>query len=679
MREHGFRLPYHPLQMVAMAVFSAMATSFFVFFAPFAAGRNNVKYALVAIYSLLAIAVFVLYVICTACDPADPGVHEAKLLRKLEAALPKLNSPVSKKNDQGGLIEQESAGQEEPIRSLRACLAVAEVAEGEVTGEKKNCCNPNFKAALKVLKFCRAWKFHEADDSLKPEEQEWFYCRLCDAKISGFSKHCRPCDKCVLGFDHHCRWINNCVGKRNYKAFMALVVMCLLMLVLQWVTGIVVLERYFSNKKSFDKEIVEKLGISFTPVAFAVVVVLLSTLALLSTAPLTQLFCFHLILIHKGLTTYEYIVAVREQDLEGPAGDNLTTSSPSSTRTGFHGALVLQHDLLCTPPQVIEGQNQDVLVLSDLEIGGRRESKGHVKYQQTRVPVGINPWKLAHISTEDAARAAVNARQNSRIISPAGPQPSLNTDTEGSSQSTSGEIKVIGSKRRNHYHLPPEKNWELNSTNLPTATAHITGQFIPKASVVGEHGAVAVSPLPEDPPLEASNSDCSGSDGRRSRVSYGQEARNTYYSGSEGRLSRISYPGSSHSGSPAISAILSPCAHERPSNVSVVLEQDKVQLLHTSSASDILQSPTSDGYEASCGESSDDNGYPACLRLNQPWSKRSLQPAFLTPLGNAHKWMGCQEETVRPWPNLDSRNSKIDARATVRGPGTGVHKFQSKE
>jgi hypothetical protein len=39
--------------MVAMAVFSAMATSFFVFFAPFAAGRNNVKYALVAVYSLL--------------------------------------------------------------------------------------------------------------------------------------------------------------------------------------------------------------------------------------------------------------------------------------------------------------------------------------------------------------------------------------------------------------------------------------------------------------------------------------------------------------------------------------------------------------------------------------------------------------------------------------------------
>jgi hypothetical protein len=60
----------------------------------------------------------------------------------------------------------------------------------------------------------------------------------------------------------------------------------------------------------------------------------------------------------QGLTTYEYIVAVREQDLEGPAGDNLTTSSPSSTRTGFYGALVLQHDLLCTPPQLVEEQNQ---------------------------------------------------------------------------------------------------------------------------------------------------------------------------------------------------------------------------------------------------------------------------------------------------------------------------------
>ncbi|CAI9782269.1 unnamed protein product [Fraxinus pennsylvanica] len=35
MRKHGWQLPYHPLQVVAVAVFLALGFAFYVFFAPF--------------------------------------------------------------------------------------------------------------------------------------------------------------------------------------------------------------------------------------------------------------------------------------------------------------------------------------------------------------------------------------------------------------------------------------------------------------------------------------------------------------------------------------------------------------------------------------------------------------------------------------------------------------------
>eukprot|EP00644_Phytophthora_capsici_P003967 jgi/Phyca11/6942/fgenesh1_pm.PHYCAscaffold_15_\ len=47
------------------------------------------------------------------------------------------------------------------------------------------------------------------------------YCRTCKTLKLPRSKHCRLCNQCVGRFDHHCIWFNGCVGEKNYKYFLA--------------------------------------------------------------------------------------------------------------------------------------------------------------------------------------------------------------------------------------------------------------------------------------------------------------------------------------------------------------------------------------------------------------------------------------------------------------------------
>lgn len=81
-RKHGWQLPAHTFQVVAITVYFLLVVAFYAFFAPFLGGRIW-EYALVATYSPVALAVFILYVRCTAINPADPGImskfdHKAK-------------------------------------------------------------------------------------------------------------------------------------------------------------------------------------------------------------------------------------------------------------------------------------------------------------------------------------------------------------------------------------------------------------------------------------------------------------------------------------------------------------------------------------------------------------------------------------------------------------------------
>ncbi|KAL3626997.1 hypothetical protein CASFOL_029210 [Castilleja foliolosa] len=68
MRKHGWQLPYHPLQVVAVAVFLALGFAFYVFFAPFV-GRQLFQYIAIGIYTPLTPRNFI-------CETKITQIHE---------------------------------------------------------------------------------------------------------------------------------------------------------------------------------------------------------------------------------------------------------------------------------------------------------------------------------------------------------------------------------------------------------------------------------------------------------------------------------------------------------------------------------------------------------------------------------------------------------------------------
>ncbi|CAL9753052.1 unnamed protein product [Musa acuminata subsp. burmannicoides] len=154
-----------------------------------------------------------------------------------------------------------------------------------------SCCGMSF-----ICNWCHS---HEQSSEQQLSEEGMFYCSLCDVEVLKYSKHCRVCDKCVDGFDHHCRWINNCIGRKNYKRFFILMASSLLLLILQWLIGILVLILCSLERKRFSAEIISKLGSSFSLIPFIVVVASCTFLAMVATLPVAQLFFFHILLIKK--------------------------------------------------------------------------------------------------------------------------------------------------------------------------------------------------------------------------------------------------------------------------------------------------------------------------------------------------------------------------------------------
>ncbi|XP_020161531.1 probable protein S-acyltransferase 19 isoform X2 [Aegilops tauschii subsp. strangulata] len=403
-RKHGWQLPAHTFQIVAITVFFLLVVAFYAFFAPFL-GKQILEYVAVGIYTPVAFAVFILYIRCTSINPADPGI-----MSKFDDG--HVNAPESNTGLQGTNMPAKT-GIDINIRM-------------QPLKRRSGCYFGGFICAFFVKEDCR-----KSDDSENQvDAEDALFCTLCNAEVRKFSKHCRSCDKCVDGFDHHCRWLNNCVGRKNYFTFFALMTTSLLWLAIEVGVGIAVLVMCFANTNA-EKIIQDKLGNGLTRLPFATIVGIFTLLSLVACVPLGELFFFHMLLIRKGITTYEYVVAMRAmsevpQDEEEDERANIIYSPTNSATSGFSGGSSLglhYKGAWCTPPRIFVDQDE---VIPHLERGMAPstvdpDATGHAERpNKAKRQVKISAWKLAKLDGNEAMKAAARARASSSVLRPVG-------------------------------------------------------------------------------------------------------------------------------------------------------------------------------------------------------------------------------------------------------------------
>ncbi|KAF4368217.1 hypothetical protein F8388_022850 [Cannabis sativa] len=504
MRKNGWQLPYHPLQVVAVAVFLALGFAFYVFFAPFV-GKKTFQYVVMGLYTPLIICVFSLYIWCAAADPADSGVFKSKKYLKIPDTAKQSGQKNSKLGgDSTPSLHDADATKlgDKPLdedtmgKDATSKVSTIDTEKNNTSPQRSSClllvCSP-------CAYICGCSGSSEESSSLQMSEEGMFYCSLCEVEVYKYSKHCRVCDKCVDRFDHHCRWLNNCIGKKNYRQFFTLMVSALLLsmpftehlsidlsliyyglpfslfaaalsqyleitsesvhglctlglrlqLILQWTTGLLVLICCFLERKQFSVEIATKLGSSFSMAPFVIVVALCTLLAMIATLPLAQLFFFHILLIKKGISTYDYIIALREQEQEqnGVGGQHSPQMSPASSLTGLSSAssfTTFHRGAWCTPPRLFLEDQFDVVPPETGSVSslGKKAAGEETIKKKNPAAVKISPWTLARLNAEEISKAAAEARKKSKIL-----QPVMRSDASygleaGSSFGSSGRRMV---------------------------------------------------------------------------------------------------------------------------------------------------------------------------------------------------------------------------------------------
>ncbi|XP_021664680.2 protein S-acyltransferase 18 [Hevea brasiliensis] len=383
MRRHGWQRPLHPLQMVGMAIYSFLVVAFYTFLGLFL-GNRIAEITVTTIYSFVALSVMLLSIRCTAIDPTDKTSFKKKKKAKSNG-LQKFNYWFIMSQ----IVVRFFRRLERKI--LRTFIRRKYLDPLKTSAQME----PLLPFPL-VLK----------DDSVAPDlkDDDISYCSLCDFEVKKHSKHCRTCNRCVEGFDHHCRWLNNCVGKRNYTTFILLMLFVLLMLIIEGGTAIAIFIRCFADKKGIERELQRKLYVEFPIGVLATISGLLVLMTAYSSAAMGQLFLFHVVLIRKGMRTYDYILAMKEdhQSMELDPFDDSDLSSDSDFDSPEKPTFVSR--FICRGHR----GNQNPTRLS---IRIDRDPEPSTINKKQGFYVSINPWKLIKLSKEKALLAAEKARE----------------------------------------------------------------------------------------------------------------------------------------------------------------------------------------------------------------------------------------------------------------------------
>ena len=138
-------------------------------------------------------------------------------------------------------------------------------------------------------------------------------CRMCNTHVKLKSKHCGECNRCVDNFDHHCKWLNNCIGNKNYSQFFILITSLELLTIDQTSLGIYILSGCFNNT-SIRAKVEELYGLNdYNSPAYGAVVLTITLMSFTILISLAHLIILHVWLRLKKMTTYEYIIQLRQK------------------------------------------------------------------------------------------------------------------------------------------------------------------------------------------------------------------------------------------------------------------------------------------------------------------------------------------------------------------------------
>lgn len=140
-----------------------------------------------------------------------------------------------------------------------------------------------------------------------------FYCSNCDSHVANKSKHCKRCDRCVSNFDHHCKWVNNCIGGKNYKIFLGLIISVFFSCGTFCAIVGFFIKLYFSKNEKGQENITKILTSQITFNIFFVLVWIFGIITVVFVILDLNLIFFHIWLMRKKITTYEYILGKREE------------------------------------------------------------------------------------------------------------------------------------------------------------------------------------------------------------------------------------------------------------------------------------------------------------------------------------------------------------------------------
>ncbi|KAK3445774.1 hypothetical protein EUGRSUZ_A01002 [Eucalyptus grandis] len=381
-RRHGWQRPLHPLQIVGMAVFSFLAVAFYVFLG-LLLGTRAAEITVTTIFSFVAFSAMFLFVWCTAIDPTDKTGYRKRKRGKSKGLL-KLNY--------GFVLAQIVT---RFFRRLERKILRKII-------RRKYLDPMNTSTHLEpLLPFPLVMK----DDAIAPDlkADDITFCSLCNFEVKKHSKHCRTCNRCVEGFDHHCRWLNNCIGKKNYTIFILLMASVLLMLIIEGGTAVAIFVRCFVDKEGIEHESRRRLYTKFPRGVLATISVLLVLLTAYSSAALGQLFFFHMVLIRKGMRTYDYILAMRENQTVGFDVFDDSDSDDSSDYDSPEKSTFMSR-FVCSGDRGDQNPTR-------LSIRIDEDPRSSPLTKKQGLNVSINPWKLIKLSTDKALLAAEKARE----------------------------------------------------------------------------------------------------------------------------------------------------------------------------------------------------------------------------------------------------------------------------